>query len=135
MSQYVIILKSHSLFPFMRVLFVCVGNSCRSQMAEAIARSQGMTAESAGTHPAKEVSKQALHVLADMRIDASGLVPKNISTIDWKSFDKIISMGCGVQCPNIPIDEDWGLEDPVGGDVDIFRKTAKRIQEHIKNLA
>ena len=119
----------------MRVLFVCVGNSCRSQMAEAIARSQGITAESAGTHPAKEVSTQALHVLEEMEIDTSGLVPKNISSIDWKSFDKIISMGCGVQCPNIPIDEDWGLQDPYGGDVDLFRKTALVIQNYIKNLA
>ena len=70
-----------------------------------------------------------------MEIDASGLVPKNISSIDWKSFDKIISMGCGVQCPNIPIDEDWGLQDPYGGDLDLFRKTALVIQNHIKNLA
>ena len=60
LTQYAIILKSHYLFPVMRVLFVCVGNSCRSQMAEAIARSQGISAESAGTHPAKEVSTQAL---------------------------------------------------------------------------
>ena len=77
-------------------------------MAEAIARSQGHDATSAGTHPGEEVNANAMRVLTEEGIDCSGLYPKSLDDIDTTGHDKIISMGCGVQCPNIPIDNDWG---------------------------
>ena len=98
----------------MRLLFVCVGNSCRSQMAEGIARSLGHDAASAGTHPASQVSANALKVLKSKGISTEGLYPKLVDDIDWESYDMVISMGCGVSCPMIRIDQDWELEDPVG---------------------
>ena len=118
----------------MRLLFVCVGNSCRSQMAEAIATSLGFKAASAGTHPADSVSENALKVLKKKGINTEGLYPKLIDNIDWKSFDMVISMGCGVNCPLIRIDQDWELEDPVGQPLEIFEECAKRIEANIKKL-
>ena len=68
----------------MRLLFVCVGNSCRSQMAEGIAKSLGHDADSAGTHPANEVSPNAIMVLNSRGIDTKSLHPKiSIFSIPW----------------------------------------------------
>ena len=118
----------------MRLLFVCVGNSCRSQMAEGIARSLGHDAASAGTHPASAVSPNALKVLESKGISTDGLHPKLVDDIDWQSYDMVISMGCGVSCPMIRIDQDWNLEDPVGQSLEVFETCASTIEENIRNL-
>ena len=118
----------------MRLLFVCVGNSCRSQMAEGIARHLGHEAESAGTHPATQVSTHALTVLASKGIDTSTLKPKSVDLFKAKDFDMVISMGCGVSCPAMKIDQDWGLEDPVGGPLSLYESTADEIQRRLNLL-
>ena len=116
----------------MKILFVCVGNSCRSQMAEAIAKKMGHEAFSAGTNPASEVNYNAIKVLKKMGIDTSKLFPKSIDEFLEESFDMIISMGCGVFCPSIRIDQDWKLEDPVGKKLKFFEEIAITIKENIK---
>ncbi len=115
----------------MRILFVCVGNSCRSQMAEGIARLNGHEAHSAGTHPAGKISTHALTILTNMGHDTSRMRPKSIDQFDPNDFDLVISMGCGVQCPSIKLDDDWELEDPVGQSFEVFEKTAKEIEQRI----
>ncbi|MAH98173.1 MAG: low molecular weight phosphatase family protein [Euryarchaeota archaeon] len=120
----------------MRILFVCVGNTCRSQMAEAIAREMGHDASSAGTHPPEDrgVAENALTVLEEIGIETLGLHPKSIDSIESEEFDKIISMGCGVSCPNLPIDKDLGLQDPIGEDIQIYRETRDLITELLSEL-
>ncbi|MEC8742543.1 MAG: arsenate reductase ArsC [Candidatus Thermoplasmatota archaeon] len=118
----------------MHLAFVCVGNSCRSQMAEAIARSMGFEASSAGTHPASAVAEHALTVLNARGINASGLHPKGIEAVDTESADMIISMGCGVSCPALPIVEDWGLDDPVGGPLSLYEATADEITRRLEAI-
>ena len=118
----------------MRMLFVCVGNSCRSQMAESIANSLGHDAFSAGTEPSTEVSKNAILVLEEQGYPTQGLAPKSIDDLFPGDFDLIISMGCGVSCPNVPIDHDWGLDDPVGGSIEIFRQTRDEILKLIQAI-
>ena len=118
----------------MKVLFVCVGNSCRSQMAEGLARSMGFEAASAGTHPASSVATHALKLLEATGIDTAGMAPKNVADMDTNAFDTIISMGCGVHCPAIRLDEDWALEDPVGQPYEVYEKTALEIQRRLQML-
>ena len=118
----------------MRLLFVCVGNSCRSQMAEGIAKSLGHDAASAGTNPASEVSKNALTVLQNMDIDTIGMKPKNLDIFNPEEFDLVISMGCGVECPAIKLDDDWELEDPVGQPLSVFEQTAQQIRRRILEI-
>ena len=118
----------------MRILFVCVGNSCRSQMAEGIAKLHGYDAHSAGTHPAKQVSLHALTILQNKGFDTSDMKPKSLDQFDPKEFDLVISMGCGVQCPAIKIDQDWELDAPVGQPFEIFEQTAKEIERRLSLL-
>ena len=118
----------------MKVLFVCVGNSCRSQMAEGLARSMGLEAASAGTHPASKVATHAIKLLESKGIDTTGMAPKNVADMDTGAFDTIISMGCGVHCPAIRLDEDWALEDPVGQPYEVYEKTALEIQRRLQML-
>ncbi len=118
----------------MRFLFVCVGNTCRSQMAEGIARSMGHEAVSAGTHPGQEVAHHALKILEEYDVDTTEMKPKSIDDIEHTGFDYIISMGCGVECPNLQIQEDWGLEDPVGKSMDVYRNVAETIVVHLNRL-
>ena len=118
----------------MRLLFVCVGNSCRSQMAEGIARHLGHEAASAGTHPAHQVSANAIKVLKSKGIGTDGLVPKSVDMFNADDFDMVISMGCGVSCPAMRIDEDWGLDDPVGQSLDVFEATAMEIERRLSLL-
>ncbi len=118
----------------MKLLFVCVGNSCRSQMAEGLAKSMGFEACSAGTHPASSVAKHALTLLESRSISTEGMVPKGLDKFDPSTFDMVISMGCGVHCPAIKIDEDWELEDPVGHDYEVYQKTAAEIERRLNLL-
>ena len=118
----------------MRILFVCVGNTCRSQMAQAAARHIGHEAESAGTHPGGAIAANAIKVTSDLGIGMERQYPKSVDEIDATGFDRIISMGCGVECPALPIDEDWGLDDPVGRGEEIYRATLNNILGRIKAL-
>jgi arsenate reductase (thioredoxin) len=103
-------------------------------MAESIARSLGHDAASAGTHPETNVSANAIKVLESKGMSTDGLYPKLVDDVDWKSFDMVISMGCGVSCPAIRIDQDWGLDDPYGQPLEAFEACANTIAENIKSL-
>ena len=119
----------------MKLLFVCVGNTCRSQMAEGFAKSMGYEAASAGTHPGPEVAKHALALLEERGISTEGMNPKGLDEVDLSAFDMVISMGCGVHCPAIKIDEDWELEDPVGQSYQVYEQTAAEIVRRLELLA
>lgn len=123
-----------------KVAFICVHNSCRSQMAEAIAKvilSNDFEVFSAGTEVKKEINPLAVKAIkelynADMTLTQ---YPKLIS--DLPPIDVVITMGCGVQCPFLPclIREDWGIKDPTGKDYKEYIKTAHIIEQKIKELA
>ena len=126
------------------IIFACVGNSCRSQMAEGFARKttpENVEIMSAGTNPSSEVKINAITVMEEIGIDISGQEPKMLTTKMVKNATHFIGMGCEVMesCP-VPIVEgdleieDWGIEDPVGKDLDFFRKTRDIIQEKVKKL-
>ncbi|MBT3600583.1 MAG: low molecular weight phosphatase family protein [Euryarchaeota archaeon] len=119
----------------MKLLFVCVGNTCRSQMAESLAKDMGFEAQSAGTNPGHKIAKNAILVIEELGIEIKNQYPKSIDNINAESFNKIISMGCGVKCPNLVISEDWGLEDPFGKSIDFYRKTRKKIQSLLQQLS
>lgn len=121
-----------------RVAFVCVGNSCRSQMAEGFARHYGkdlIEIYSAGTDIAKEVNPLAITVMKEVGIDISSHFPKTIFDIP-KEVDFLITMGCGVECPFIPckVKEDWGLPDPAGKPIEEFRKVRDEIEKKVLEL-
>ena len=118
----------------MRLLFVCVGNSCRSQMAEGIARSMGHFADSAGTHPAGSIASNAVVVLKNRGISTEGMVPKNVNDFSADDYDMVISMGCGVQCPLMKLDQDWELEDTVGQALSVYESTADEIERRLNLL-
>jgi arsenate reductase len=103
-------------------------------MAEGIARHLGHEAVSAGTHPAHQVSAHALTILSSKGIDTSMLKPKSVDLFDAKDFDLVISMGCGVSCPAMNIDQDWGLDDPVGQSLSVFEQTAQEIERRLMLL-
>ncbi|WP_350344559.1 arsenate reductase ArsC [Proteinivorax tanatarense] len=118
--------------------FICVGNSCRSQMAEGFAKKLGKNVfevYSAGTEPAVEVNPNAVEVMKEVGVDIAGQKPKLLKDIPNK-LDIIITMGCNVQCPFLPHDykEDWGLEDPVGKPIEEFRKTRDTIEKKMQDL-
>lgn len=122
-----------------KVAFVCVHNSCRSQMAEAISKliaADSFEAYSAGTEIKPQINKDAVRIIKhlyniDMERDQ---FPKLISDIPQP--DIVITMGCNVNCPYLPCKyrEDWGLEDPTGKSDEEFIKTAKIIENKVQEL-
>src|SRR5690554_3726419 len=98
-----------------KVAFVCVGNSCRSQMAEGFGRQLGgdlIEVYSAGTDPALEINPTAILVMKEVGIDITEQHPKLLAELPEK-VDLLITMGCNVQCPFLACEhrEDWGLAD------------------------
>ncbi len=121
-----------------KVAFVCVHNSCRSQMAEGWAKKLGshvLEVYSAGTEEYPEVKPKAVEVMEEAGIDMSGHYPKLLTDIP-EELNILITMGCNVVCPFVPSDhsEDWGLDDPSGGPVEGFRKTRDIIKEKVEDL-
>ncbi|AST58143.1 ArsC family transcriptional regulator [Thermoanaerobacterium thermosaccharolyticum] len=121
-----------------KVAFICVANSCRSQMAEGFAKHYGsdvLEVYSAGTKLAERVNPNAVEVMKEVGIDISSHKPKLLDEIPSK-VDILITMGCNVECPYIPckLKEDWGLDDPDGKPLDEFRKTRDIIESKVKEL-
>lgn len=121
-----------------KVAFVCVHNSCRSQMAEGWAKKLGgeiFEVYSAGTENYPEVKPLAVAVMEEAGVNMSEHHPKLLSDIP-ETLDLLITMGCNVVCPFVPNQhfEDWGLDDPSGGPIEDFRVTRDLIKEKVLQL-
>jgi len=122
-----------------RVLFVCVENACRSQMAEgffnALSRGKAV-AESAGNKPAEEVNPLAARVMKEVGLDISKHKPKMINAEMINEADKVVLMGCGKDaCPTVPKEVvDWHIEDPVGKGIQKFREVRDIIKGKVEEL-
>lgn len=122
-----------------KVLFVCVENACRSQMAEGFANYCGegkIIAFSAGSKPAATVNPLAVQVMKEKGIDISGAVPKSFSELPKEVFDYVVMMGCADVCPIIPAKEEisWVIPDPKKQSIDVFRKVCDLIENKVKQL-
>lgn len=122
-----------------KVAFICVHNSCRSQMAEALGKrfaSDVFESYSAGTETKPEINRDAVRVVKQLYgIDMEQRQYSKLIA-DIPSVDMVVTMGCNVQCPNLSCKhrEDWGLEDPTGKDEEVFVTTAKEIEGKVKGL-
>ena len=121
-----------------KVAFVCVHNSCRSQMAEGWLKKLGgddFEVYSAGTEEYPEVKPLAKDVMEEAGVDMSEHYPKLMTDLP-DEVDYLITMGCNVVCPFLPnrFMEDWGLDDPSGGPIDDFRETRDIIREKVEDL-
>ena len=122
-----------------RVLFVCVHNSCRSQMAEGFARHLGgdeVEAYSAGSAPSGEVDAGAIATMAEVGIDISGHSSKSLDAIPQVEYDFVVTMGCGDACPFVRAKrrEDWGIADPKGRSVEAYRRARDEIRLRVEEL-
>lgn len=122
-----------------KVAFICVHNSCRSQIAEALGKhlaSEAFECFSAGTEPGDRINPDAVRLLKqtyeiDMQISQYPKLLKELPPVDV-----VVTMGCGVECPYLPCKrrEDWGLEDPTGKPDAEFIAVISRIKEKILKL-
>ena len=121
-----------------KVLFVCVENACRSQMAKGFFNTFTMhaVADSAGTQPAKNIDPVAVKVMKEKDIDISVFVPKMLDFSMNNEFDFIITMGCIDGCPITPRNKtiEWNIEDPKGKDIDFYRNVRDQIEVNVKKL-
>lgn len=123
-----------------KVAFICVHNSCRSQMAEALGKllaSEVFESYSAGTEVKPRINQDAARVMKELyNIDMNETQYSKLLG-DIPQVDIVVKMGCNVACPFLPCrhSEDWGLEDPTGKSDEEFKKTARLIEEKIKDLA
>jgi len=121
------------------VLFVCVHNAGRSQMAAAflseLARDE-VEVRSAGSEPAGQLNRVAVQAMAEVGIDITRARPKLLTTAAVQESDVVITMGCGDTCPIFPGKryEDWKLDDPAGRDIAGVRKIRDEIKRRIETL-
>ncbi len=121
------------------VLFVCVHNAGRSQMAAGYLRALGGDAVevlSAGSAPGDAVNPAAVEAMAEEGIDISGAIPSLLTTESVRESDVVITMGCGDACPIFPGKryEDWVLEDPAGQGLDAVRRIRDEIRGRVLTL-
>ena len=122
-----------------RVLFVCVENSNRSQIAEAFARMHGgdtVAAHSAGSKPSGQINPKAIRFMAELGYDLSTHRSKSLADIDGIEFDAVITMGCGDSCPWVLAKhrEDWALPDPKHMDDADYRAVREQISARVQSL-
>lgn len=125
--------------PLPKVLFVCVENSCRSQMAEAFARMHGagvVEAYSSGSRPSGKVNPRAIEFMQERDYDLSRHASKSLSTVPDVEYDFAITMGCGDECPLVRAQhrEDWKIPDPKEMSPEDFRLVRDLIESRVKSL-
>lgn len=122
-----------------KVLFVCVENSNRSQMAEAFARmlgGDGVEAYSAGSEPSGVVNLKAIEYMAELDYDLAVHQSQSLAELPDIEFDFVATMGCGDKCPNIKTQHkvDWPLPDPKHLDGDEYRQIRSLIADHVLDM-
>jgi protein-tyrosine-phosphatase len=122
-----------------RLLFICVENSCRSQMAEAFARIHGgesVEAYSAGSQPSGEVNPKAIESMREVGYDLSNHRSKSLDDLPHIEWDIVATMGCGDECPFIHAKrrDDWQIPDPKNMAPDDFRRVREEIEEKVRDL-
>lgn len=123
-----------------KVAFICVHNSCRSQIAEALRKlfvEEIFEPYSAGTETKPQINQDAVRIIKDLYGVNMNQTQKSKLLSDIPEVDVVVKMGCNVVCPFLPGKhvEDWGLEDPTGKSDEEFIKTAKVIENKVKDLA
>lgn len=123
-----------------KLIFTCVENACRSQMAEGFARHYGdedTEVSSGGSNPAEKVNENAVKVMGEKGVDISSHKPSNLDSEDTENADVIVTMGCGSQpCP-VPVTGEiveWEIEDPAGGSLEEFREVRDEIEKRVLKL-
>ena len=124
--------------PSRRVLFVCVQNAGRSQMAAALFNrysTASLRAESAGTRPARRVHPEVVAAMREVGIDLEGNTPQRMTSELAAGVDRVVTMGCGDECPVVraPV-EDWGLPDPAGQPPGTVRAIRDEIDARVRAL-
>lgn len=123
-----------------KVAFICVHNSCRSQMAEALGKLfafEVFDSYSAGTETKPRINLDAVRIIKDLYdVDMNETQYSKLLS-DIPEVDIVVKMGCNVVCPFLPCkyEEDWGLDDPTGKSDEEFKKTAIMIEKKVKALA
>ncbi|HEX8516568.1 MAG TPA: arsenate reductase ArsC [Bacteroidia bacterium] len=121
------------------ILFVCVENSNRSQMAEAFAKMYGtgkVVAYSSGSRPSGKINPKAIAAMKELGYDLNAHSSKSLDEIPEIKYDYAITMGCGDECPFIQADnrEDWKLDDPKNMETGEFNKVRDEIERRVKEL-
>jgi protein-tyrosine-phosphatase len=121
------------------VLFVCVHNAGRSQMAAALLERLGdgrVDVVSAGSEPADELNPAVAEAMREVDIDLDGRVPRRLEDEDVREADVVVTMGCGDACPVYPGKryEDWPLDDPAGKTVEEVRPIRDEIDRRVRAL-
>lgn len=122
-----------------RIIFVCVENSNRSQMAEAFARMHGagkVEAFSAGSKPSGIINPKAIRAMKEVGYDLTRHTSKGLDAFNSQSMDVAVTMGCGDQCPLVLAKrrEDWNIPDPKEMTADQFREVRNLIDSKVKDL-
>lgn len=122
-----------------KVAFICVHNSCRSQMAEAFGRKLALDvfeSYSAGTETKPRINQDAVRLMKQVHgVDMEETQHSKLLS-ELPEIDIVVTMGCNVQCPMLPCShrEDWGLDDPSGKPDEVFLETMDRIEEKVLDL-
>ena len=121
------------------ILFVCIQNAGRSQMAQALfqrAAGPGHEARSAGSRPAGQVHPEVVDVMGELGIDLSAKTPHKLDPADMRWADVVVTMGCGDECPYIPGKRyvDWELDDPAGRPLGDVRRIRDEIGGRVESL-
>ncbi len=122
-----------------KVLFVCVENSNRSQMAEAFAKIHGkgiVEAYSSGSRPSGKVNPKAIEAMKELGYDLTTHVSKSLDEIPNVEYDFVATMGCGDECPFVraKIREDWAIPDPKHLEPNEFRNVRDLIEQKVKDM-
>ncbi len=122
-----------------KVAFICVHNSCRSQIAEALGKhlaADVFESYSAGTELKNHINPDAVRLMKKIYGIDMELTQKNKLIAEIPNPDVVVTMGCNVSCPTMPckMREDWGLDDPSGKEDEVFEKTIQIIEEKILDL-
>jgi protein-tyrosine-phosphatase len=122
------------------VLFVCVHNAGRSQMAAALLERHGegrIAVRSAGSEPADELNPAVVEAMREVGIELAGRRPRRLADEDVREADVVVTMGCGDACPVYPGKryEDWELEDPAGRSLEEVRPIRDEIDRRVQDLA
>ena len=120
----------------MKVLFVCVENAGRSQIAQALYEQRGGEARSAGSRPAAELHEAVVESLEEVGIDISGRVPRALTRADVEWADLVVTMGCGDACPVLPGKRyvEWNVSDPAGLCLTDAREIRDEVARRVETL-